>query len=321
MLDDEDREYKSNDESDEEEEETNASLYSIAEDSREYALSEVSPCSEVVEDPRTSAATPRRPVSPSSINNNDDVGIEIYIEKEEEDDWTKASDEQFRYYDYHRRRRRNYAILMLGCMLIVLAIILVSVLVIPPNNNDTQPRSSSAAVGSDPDEPEEEEETIPPTTLAPTLSRLEQTQQYVLAVLNTCPGEQKTFTDETTDVGYVYKYLVDDVYQNYNASSSFEMADAYIREKFALSMLYLKTSGYQWNNHQNWMTTPDPCQWYGIQCSNNNNDASSSFPPQQCSVTGIQLGTYVRGALAPRSSIIYILMDVMVVDLLLLLLF
>jgi hypothetical protein len=231
------------------------------------------------------------------------VGIEIYIEKDEEDDWTKASDEQFRFYYQHRRRRRNGFILMswMLCCLLLVAIIVITTVLVTSSNNDNKARASSAVTSQSNDTTTTNsapEVTIQPSTLSPTFSPLVQTQQYVQSVLSTCPG-QHTFQDESTDVGYIYKLLVDDVYQKYGGQNPYTLADAYIREKFALQMIYIRMGGYQWNNRQNWMITPDPCTWYGIECNdndnNNNNSAaqsSSSPPQQQCTVTAIQLGTW-----------------------------
>jgi Leucine-rich repeat (LRR) protein len=66
----------------------------------------------------------------------------------------------------------------------------------------------------------------------------------------------------------------------------------------ALEALYNATDGAHWTNHTGWLTDPDPCNWYGIDCGSHtwpevhvinvklpNNNLTGQIPPEIVNLT------------------------------------
>jgi Leucine-rich repeat (LRR) protein len=70
----------------------------------------------------------------------------------------------------------------------------------------------------------------------------------------------------------------------------------------ALVALYNRTQGFQWTNKDNWLTSPQVCTWYGVECNANhvdrltldNNNLKGSLPPQLGKLTNVR-GIHIAG--------------------------
>lgn len=286
-----------------------ASLYSIAEDSREGKNSEF---------------TPTKPNNNDVLNQSlgagqEDLGIEICLEDvdvDDDDNMTKSSDVVF-HYMYPRHRCRLIAAVCLLCLLVlaaVLAVIFTQVVDTSQSRSQvssgisekdgngipgattvvpqaTDPPSSLAEndVSTTTNSPTQSPITdapIPtptdtPTTNAPTEDTgYEQAETLVKNALDECQGG-KSFSDPSTAVGQVFQSLVQEVYDGRSGGVFDEVhGEDYLRERYALEMLYRSTGGKDWNQNSGWLNG-DPCTWSGVEC--NTRQAGS------CAVTELNL--------------------------------
>jgi hypothetical protein len=117
--------------------------------------------------------------------------------------------------------------------------------------------------------------TSAPTTPSPTLSPTH-SGAYKLAdglvyrALQYCPGMQN-FDDSATPQGQIFQKIVNEVVeQTVTDPGGFiiyplDFGYDYLREKYALEMLYQATNGGEWIDNNLWSTESDPCTgWNGI---------------------------------------------------------
>jgi hypothetical protein len=142
----------------------------------------------------------------------------------------------------------------------------------------------------------------PPTTTTPSVlpspapsPQLIQSTAYILAqgfvtsALKTCPGST-SFEDKSSAQGQAFDKIAKELLANVVVGSDgfvnfpLEFGSGYIREKYALEMLYLATNGDTWLSSTDWLSDSDPCVgWYGIASCQTRNEGS-------CAVLQVNLG-------------------------------
>ena len=270
-----------------------ASLYSIAEDSREDAMSIVVGRSEEGVLMSKSAAVQGR-----GQQNPGELGIELSIEEEDEagkdcDDNGSAT----QIYDLDRRARRRFmgTTACLICLMLVVLAVTLSV-----TQTQQQKTSKSAAVdGINGD--------VPTATATPTTpvedtedTTLVQAETLVALAIKDCPGPDLYF-DDGSPQGQVFQAIVGEVASKASIDSStgdvsFNELHGidYLQEKFALGMLYFTTGGHDgtWKVDDMWMTDTDPCDgWKGVVCEAPRSGGT-------CAVTGLELGKFTAALIA-----------------------
>ena len=256
-----------------------ASLYSIAEDSREDAVSMVVGRSE--EGVVISTAAERG----SGEQKPGEFGVELSLDEDDRVDRGGDDDDgsAAQIYDLDRRARRRFfgATACLFCLLLALA----AAVTVSLTQSQGQQTSKSAAV---------EGNVGGSSTVAPTLEDTTRVQAETLVALaiGECPGPE-SFFDEATPQGQVFQAIIDEVVSKASFDSStgevtFDPLHGfdYLQEKFALGMLFFATGGHDgvWDADDQWMTDTDPCDgWTGVVC-----DAPRIGGT--CAVTGLELG-------------------------------
>lgn len=281
-----------------------ASLYSIAEDSREDHVSVASPGGLAAKDalrgnawvfgsfwPQEQDEKPEQqqeevreqhPASNHSLPSA--MGVELSI-AEDAKSFSDGSGEILYLYP---RRRRWCRIMGGACVLclVLLAGALATAFLWPFGRNRG---SSDTSTTSSIEKSTETEATGLSMDEEDTMLLL--SENYVFNSIKECPGTSDLF-DTTTKEGIVFAALVDEVYSHATTDETTgsvtfnELHGAmYLRERFALEVLYHSTMGDTWLRHDSWMNANDPCDgWSGVEC------ASPRQPPA-CAVTGIYLGT------------------------------
>jgi len=270
-----------------------ASLYSIAEDSREGRASEFTTPSAAA----GGAASPYKHGSNPDNNNeyggeDNDFGIEMTLDDD------NASATQF--YNYEQRLRRRRRLLAASAFLICLLFALVAVTIAVTQTDEA---SSRSVVSGGLVDGEGGGGVIPPPTSTPTFEDTTRQQAETLVVLavDGCPGDRTGLMDATTPQNRVFEALVDEVVSqaSFDARTGIVTWDErhaggveYLREKFALDMLYMTTVGDSWTVHEQWMSSTDPCNgWTGVVCG----DDEEAVPRvgATCAVTSLELGKFV----------------------------
>jgi hypothetical protein len=281
-----------------------ASLYSIAEDSREDRFSELAgsevPSSRGLGGGGGGGASDA-PRPPDTIG-----GVELcFIEDElptyptDLDD----SDESFQpYYIYHNPRRCRIIAAAFAIFMVIAGVVLAITLA---HVNDDPPRSKVSegivqegdpAVVPDPPTPAPStlEPTAAPSTLEPTVDNSKaMAANFVYNALVGCPGSVD-FTDPSTVQGMLFEMIVDEVHsgakKEQNGAMTFDQTVGYgiVQETYALGMLYYATVGDKWTTDTNWLEPGvEPCNWYQVNCRNNRIQG-------QCAVTDLNLGKFLR---------------------------
>jgi len=111
---------------------------------------------------------------------------------------------------------------------------------------------------------------------------------FVLSALQLCP-DIDNLEDVTKPQGAIYKQLVSELYERTTVGVDgfiyypLDFGVEYLKEKFALEMLYEATNGDKWTVNTYWNTDTDPCSgWYGISTCTERIEGS-------CGVTHIDL--------------------------------
>lgn len=266
-----------------------ASLYSIAEDSREDAVSTVVGRTEEGVLMSTAAETGSGEQHPGEFGvelslDEDIAGIVKDGDHDDDDDSAKI------FYDLDRRRRRRFIATTAILICFVLALVAIAVS-ITETQEDTSRSTISEGILSGETDP----------TDAPTFADTTRVQAETLVVLaiGDCPGPGSYF-QETTPQAQVFQALVDEVatkatFDPTTGDVTFDELHGidYLREKYALGMLYFATEGYadSWQVDDHWMTDTDPCgTWTGVTCD----------PPRSggsCAVTSLELSESLITAL------------------------
>ena len=271
-----------------------ASLYSIAEDSREGRASEFTT-------PSAAGGAAAAAYDFSSNNNeygeeDNDFGIEMTLD----DDDGSAT----RFYNYEQRRRRRRLLVASAFLICLLFAIVAVTITVSLKDEDSSSRSvvSEGLVDGE-DGGGGGGEIIPPPTPAPTFedTTRQQAETLVVLALDGCPGDRTGLLDATTPQNQVFEALVDEVVSqaSFDARTGIVTWDErhaggveYLREKFALDMLYQATVGDSWTVHEQWMGPTDPCDgWTGVVCG----DEVEAVPRVggTCAVTSLELGKFV----------------------------
>jgi len=53
-----------------------------------------------------------------------------------------------------------------------------------------------------------------------------------------------------------------------NQSSTFVLNDKSLKQQYCLSVLYINSNGKYWTNKTDWLQSRDECDWFGVQCTN-----------------------------------------------------
>ena len=290
-----------------------ASLYSIAEDSREDRASEV---------PSMAATDKDHTVIPRAAA---DVGmeettVEVSWAGDEPGSPQEDSEQQYNYeYQQDRPRRRKFLISTCALVLLVLAIILGVTL---SSRDDGASRSTigdgvsagEEQTGGEEEEEEEDREESPPATPmpdvedSPTASPVVEipassaapthSQSYVLAqsfvsmALGSCPGAVH-FNDPDSTEKQTFDKLVGELVDRMSTDDGgfinfpLEIGIDYLKEKYALEMFYQSTNGESWFSNDSWMNDSDPCEgWHGITSCRERKEGS-------CGVEQINLGEFL----------------------------
>ena len=277
-----------------------ASLYSIAEDSREEFMSEAA---------RSRAGTDLASANNSNANNqvlaNDPVAANHVVDigwdraadggagdgpmtDDEDEEEVRSGTSNEPYYGYHNPRRVKLAgAACLLCMAVVAIILGVTL----SNREDAVPRGAvsdgvtvdefippptstpsaipSAAPNPSPVAVPVDDTTKPPTDVLQWIGIL--SDALVKEALDMCPG-RNLLDDPGTPQGKVFKSIMDEIFEGteIEEDGSFtlplHMGQEYIQEKYALGMLYASTGGDRWDVASSWNTFTDPCEadWFGV---------------------------------------------------------
>jgi hypothetical protein len=279
-----------------------ASLYSIEEDSREDRTpDDFSPTpsnQEVLNRKYGGGVMPidyntKEGENPSDLErDNGDVGVEVRFEADDDDNMSKESDNRFLFYDTGLRRCRMVSAACVLCFFIVAVVLSVTLAQL----SETRSRATVSEIRNEsPEEPalQTGRPTASPIAAAPSQdAKYLMSENYVYEALRQCQGTG-TFFDEATAQGRVFRSLVDEVYNGTTMDATGAIAfdklhsKDYLREKFALSILFVSTNGNSWIFKQNWLSTSDPCvDWSGVVCANGRVLSS-------CAVTGLELCTFL----------------------------
>lgn len=259
-----------------------ASLYSIAEDSREDAISTVIGRSSEEGIVMLTSAGGRG----SGEQNPGEFGVELSLEEPDlgKDDDDNGSAAQI--YDLDRRARRRF-VGMTACLICLLLAMLAVTLAV--TQTQQQRISKSAAVDGINGEI--------PAAAAPSPSPVQDTTQaqaetLVALAIKDCPGPDLYF-DDASPQGQVFQEIVGEVVSKASRDSATGKVSLnklhgmdYLQEKYALGMLYFTTGGHNgtWKVDDQWMTETDPCDgWKGVVCNEPRSGGT-------CAVTGLELG-------------------------------
>jgi hypothetical protein len=227
---------------------------------------------------------------------SDDVGVEVRFEADDDDDnMSKESDDRFLFYDTGLRRCRMMSAACVLCLFIVAVVLSVTLAQL----SETSSRATVSKItnqspeGNDEPALQTDRPTASPIAAAPSQdAKYLMSENYVYEALRQCQGTG-TFFDEATAQGLVFLSLVDEVYNGTTMDATGAIAfdklhsQDYLREKFALSILYASTNGNSWTFKQNWLSASDPCvDWSGVVCANGRVLSS-------CAVTGLELCTFL----------------------------
>lgn len=261
-----------------------ASLYSIAEDSREDRVS-------VSASGALGASFGAFDTNEAS-SNAPNPGVELCIA---EDERTRSSSDEIFYYHQPRGSRRLEWIGIACIVCTLMGGIAVSVFFTQYNREVSQSRSSASfkageVKNEDDVRPGEQEVAADETEV--TDSRLTMAETHVLNALNQCPGIREALLDPETPQGRIYGLLVQEVFDgakidNFGMVGFADLhGEEFLKERYALEMLYDSTNGENWTRKGGWeigSTASDPCSWFGVTCE-------SSRILGTCAVTGVDLG-------------------------------
>lgn len=282
-----------------------ASLYSIAEDSREDRASEIA----------SRAGTDGG--TPAHLERDTSIEVQWNAPSPKQDDLeltTDASDEE----DSDERsqptsRRCRYIILGFFVLSLVMAIVLGVTMTRPRSNSSsvqtdrTQDTSNNEDVNVPVDEPPTETETDPADASqedpveatdtvvvdepspAPTVFSSPLVEGFVTAALQMC-ADLSPLGNSNSVQRTVYDRLVREV----DAASThgdgglidipLEYGYEMIMERYALMMLYETTGGQGWLQADEWGSTGDVCDWYGV-------NGCTTRVEGSCAVLSVRLGT------------------------------
>lgn len=279
-----------------------ASLYSIAEDSREYGS-----------DVFSVAGTDAVPDVPTLAVQSDIQRVDKDLKEEEEIDGSSHSAIGNLYHRLQYSKMMKFGLTGLLLLVVVLAI----VIGIRASNSEPSTVPGSLEVGAE--TPEDAPVALPigtpppypvssPTTSSPTQSPSTQENDpsstaspthsvayklatsFVTDALKNC-ADAELFQDLTSPQGQIFQKLALELFEETTVDTDgfiyypLNFGDAFIQEKFALKMLYEATNGNDWDNNMNWKTENDPCAgWYGVQNCRPRREGS-------CGVIEIDLGT------------------------------
>ncbi|GAX23715.1 hypothetical protein FisN_12Hh292 [Fistulifera solaris] len=257
-----------------------ASLYSIAEDSRENGSDVFS-------------VTEAAPEIPAFVMQPDVKWVqEDILKNEEEINGPSHSGMK----DVFQRLLRNKWIKLGLAGLLLLVAVLAIAIGVRASNSDTKAVPDSIEVGAE--APEDVPVDIPvavpsasptssasssfPTqqpsldssvvTASPTqLAPYDLATKFVTNALSAC-ADSSLLQDKTFPQGRIFEKLVLELLEEITVDADgfvyypLDYGDAFIKEKFGLEMLYEATNGDTWNNNINWKTENDPCAgWNGVQ--------------------------------------------------------
>jgi hypothetical protein len=280
-----------------------ASLYSIAEDSRENG-------SDVFSVTEPAPEIPAFVIQPEVKWVQDDA-----LKKEEEIDGTSHSDMKG---IFQRMLRNKWIKFGLAGLLLLVAVLAITIGV-RASNSDTKAVPESIEVGAEapeavpvaipvalpsafptssasssyPTQQPSLQKDSPVVTASPTqLVPYELATKFVTNALSACT-DVSLLQDTTFPQGRIFEKLVLDLFEETTVDAEgfvyypLDYGDAFIKEKFGLEMLYEATNGDGWNNNINWKTENDPCAgWNGVQNCRPRREGS-------CGVVEIDLGMCV----------------------------
>jgi len=265
-----------------------ASLYSIAEDSREDRQSQSDLNSRASEKPQSlqslSRGTTLREAQWSAVEvrwvSQDGVGGLA-----DSEDGFEEDNRGGKYYGASSRRTRMYAFLTVFLILVLAVSLGVAF------SQDSNPDRSTVGSGATVDEsvvvvapsPTSSPTTASPTTASPSLAPTRSnptfspasTSQvlstfYLKKILSKCTPEYILLDKETLQ-GQVFLLLLEEEMAAADAVSGGQIffdvnrGEEYIMERYALMMLFLSTNGNGWENANGWMDPErDVCTWYGV---------------------------------------------------------
>ena len=254
-----------------------ASLYSIAEDSRERSEANTTTNGEVppamLPPVLSQDEEPTQPWDTSiEVKWVDDAQQpeEALTETPEDDDDNETLEEPRRLGPGHSSRRTRFAAAAIFALLAITAIVLGTAL---RNQGDAQPRStvssgvdtSTAGTPVEPPTTTTTTETLTPEQWAERISRLSQAK--VTDAVASCT-DLLALQDTTSYQGLAFDLLwtqvADDVQIVDNAIVFAEKHDdEALQEMFALLTLYYATGGQGWSDALHWGSTEDLCTWFG----------------------------------------------------------
>ena len=265
-----------------------ASLYSIAEDSREDRQSQSDLNSRASEKPQSlqslSRGTTLREAQWSAVEvrwvSQDGVGGLA-----DSEDGFEEDNRGGKYYGASSRRTRMYAFLTVFLVLVLAVSLGVAF------SQDSNPDRSTVGSGATVDEsvvvvapsPTSSPTTASPTTASPSLAPTRSnptfspastsqvlSTSYLKKILSKCTPEYILLDKETLQ-GQVFLLLLEEEMAAADAVSGGQIffdvnrGEEYIMERYALMMLFLSTNGNGWENANGWMDPErDVCTWYGV---------------------------------------------------------
>lgn len=287
-----------------------ASLYSIAEDSREYG-------SDVFSIAGTDAVVD----IPTHVVKSE--GQWTGKEEEEEEEIGDSSNSAFR--DLFRRLHHSSIMKfgLIGLLLLIAVLVILVAILVSNSGASTSPGSSevgieapanapvalpmdtpslspeSSLTASFPTQKPSTQANIPSPTVSPTHSMSHKlASSFVTNALNSCVNAD-LLEDPTTPQGRIFQKLVLELFEQTTVDANgfiyypLKFGDAFIKEKFALGMLYEATNGDEWDNNMNWETENDPCAgWNGVQNCRPRREGS-------CGIIEIDLGTFTADSWLP----------------------
>lgn len=298
-----------------------ASLYSIAEDSREDNVSVLSsggalaakdalqsswflgsfpPSSQDTPPAAAAAAASSRGAMLQSTTTSSlpsAMGVELSITEDGKSFDDHRDDDELFYYYHPGRRRLWKRIGGIGlCCLLFCGIAVGTTLVATRGRRNqrsssshvSQTSASAAAAAGDNTLENDEEQQQQFSALA---------ENQVFNALSACPGSSSArLFDPSTYEGQVFTELVRQVSAGATSDPTtgsilldeMHSSTSYLQERFALEVLFYSTMGSdgRWERHDGWMNGGDPCDdWMGVECAVPRSRTST------CAVTGLYLGT------------------------------
>ena len=298
-----------------------ASLYSIAEDSREDNVSVLSsggalaakdalqsswflgsfpPSSQDTPPTAAAAAASSRGAMMHSTTTSSlpsAMGVELSITEDGKSFDDHRDDDELFYYYHPGRRRLWKRIGGIGlCCLLFCGIAVGTTLVATRGRRNqrsssshvSQTSASAAAAAGDNTLENDEEQQQQFSALA---------ENQVFNALSACPGSSSArLFDPSTYEGQVFTELVRQVSAGATSDPTtgsilldeMHSSTSYLQERFALEVLFYSTMGSdgRWERHDGWMNGGDPCDdWMGVECAVPRSRTST------CAVTGLYLGT------------------------------